>query len=310
VTGFGKRRNNWEFSTSLTQELMSRVSAEIAYYRRAQGNFLATDNLKVTPADYDPYCVTAPMDPRLPGGGGNKICGLYDLNPSKFGPAFTDNVVTFADHYGKQIEVFNGVDMSVNARISGSLSLTGGVATGNTHTNSCADPMIPLITGVFQVNSSQKQYCDANTSFLTQAKLSGSYTLPWQDIQIGGVLQNLPGQQILATWNVVSSQAEGLGRAFSGGGSRPVELIEPGTQYTPRRTQIDLRLSKAFRLGAKRVQLMADIYNLTNSNASVGATSNAGEPPAAINTTYGSAWLTPRNILQARYVKFGAQLTF
>jgi hypothetical protein len=36
----------------------------------------------------------------------------------------------------------------------------------------------------------------------------------------------------------------------------------------------------------------------------------AGEPPAAINTTYGSAWLKPLNILQARYVKFGAQLTF
>jgi hypothetical protein len=90
-----------------------------------------------------------------------------------------------------------------------------------------------------------------------------------------------------------------------------VQLIEPGTMYTPRRTQIDLRLSRSFKVGGtKRVQVMADIYNLTNSNASVGATSNAGEPPAAINTTYGSAWLSPRNILQARYVKFGAQLNF
>ena len=40
------------------------------------------------------------------------------------------------------------------------------------------------------------------------------------------------------------------------------------------------------------------------------ATSNAGEPPAAINTTYGSAWLKPLNVLQARYLKFGAQFTF
>ena len=53
---------------------------------------------------------------------------------------------------------------------------------------------------------------------------------------------------------------------------------------------------------------MADIFNAFNSNAAVGATSNAGEPPAAINTTYGSAWLRPLNILQARYVKFGAQI--
>ena len=58
---------------------------------------------------------------------------------------------------------------------------------------------------------------------------------------------------------------------------------------------------------------MADIFNAFNSNAAVGATSNAGEPPAAINTTYSpttSTWLKPLNILQARYVKFGAQFNF
>jgi hypothetical protein len=90
-----------------------------------------------------------------------------------------------------------------------------------------------------------------------------------------------------------------------------VPLIEPGTEFTPRRTQIDLRVSKSIRMGGtRRLQVMADIFNLTNSNAAVGATSNAGEPPAAIITTYGSAWLRPLNVLQARYVKFGAQFVF
>jgi hypothetical protein len=59
---------------------------------------------------------------------------------------------------------------------------------------------------------------------------------------------------------------------------------------------------------------MLDIFNAFNSNAAVGATSNAGEPPAAINTTFStganSAWLKPLNILQAKYFKVGAQLTF
>ena len=63
-------------------------------------------------------------------------------------------------------------------------------------------------------------------------------------------------------------------------------------------------------MGAKKLQLMADVFNLTNSNAAVGATSNAGEPPASLITTYGSAWLRPLNVLQARYMKFGMQLTF
>jgi hypothetical protein len=90
-----------------------------------------------------------------------------------------------------------------------------------------------------------------------------------------------------------------------------VPLVKPGTMYTPRRTQVDLRISKSLKLaGTQKLQVMADIFNAFNSNAAVGATSNAGEPPAAINTTYGSAWLKPLNILQARYVKIGAQFMF
>ena len=58
------------------------------------------------------------------------------------------------------------------------------------------------------------------------------------------------------------------------------------------------------------VKLMADAFNAFNSTAAVGATSHTGEPPTAIDTTYGPAWLKPLKVLQARYVKIGTQLTF
>jgi hypothetical protein len=84
--------------------------------------------------------------------------------------------------------------------------------------------------------------------------------------------------------------------------------------YTPRRTQVDLRISKAVRLaGSRRLQAMVDIFNAFNSNAAVGATSQAGDPPPAINTTYSAGsteWLKPFNILQGRYMKVGLQVTF
>jgi hypothetical protein len=326
ITGFDKRRNNWEVSTTLSHELMPRVSAEVSYFRRAQGHFTTIDNLDVGPSDFTSYCVTAPRDDRLPSGGGNQICGLYDISAAKFGLA-ANNLSTYVDKLGgRQIEVFNGVDVAVNARLRSDLFVTGGYATGNTHFNNCdafvdnpktgfgiataaAYPATPGTGTVFA-------YCNYNTSWLSQIKATGSYTLPWQQIQIGGVLQNLPGQMVLAFWNITQADvaANGsLGRALAGGAntSRVVPLIEPGTQYTPRRTQLDLRVAKTFTMrGAQKLQLMADIFNAFNSNAAVGATSNAGEPPAAINTTYGSAWLKPLNILQARYVKIGAQLTF
>ena len=329
IHGFDRRRNNWEVSTTLSHELASRVSAEVSYFRRAQGHFTTTDNLDVAPTDFSQYCVTAPTDSRLPNGGGYQICGLYDITPTKFGLA-SNNLVRFVDNTGKQTEVFNGVDVAMNARLRAGVFLTGGIATGNTHFNVCdafvdnpqtgfglsaaaAAAGTPPTPGTGSVFS----YCDFDTSWLTQVKLTGSYTLPWQQIQIGAVMQNLPGQQILAQWNITQADATaGLGHPLSGGAntSRVVPLIKPGTMYTPRRTQLDVRVSKSVTLsGSRKVQVMMDLFNALNSNAAVGATSNAGEPPAAINTTYSpttTTWLRPLNILQARYVKFGAQLTF
>jgi len=313
ITGFGNRRANWEVTAGITQEIMSRLSVDVSYYRRMQRNFTTTDNLDVAPSDFSPYCVNAPRDSRLPGGGGQQICGLFDIAPAKFGVA-TNNVVKRTEQLNvRQDEVFDGVDVAFSARLGRGVFLNGGVATGRTRFNQC-EAFVDNPATVFGLSGSTFSYCDFTSGLLTQAKVNGSYTLPWQEIQIAGVLQNLPGQQILAQWPITQAEAAAgtLGRPLSGGAntSRVVPLIKPGTMFTPRRTQIDLRVSKSFRMGSRRLQLMADVFNLTNSNASVGATSNAGEPPAALITTFGSAWLRPLNVLQARYAKFGAQLTF
>ena len=159
-------------------------------------------------------------------------------------------------------------------------------------------------------------YCDFDTSWLTQLKITGSYTLPWQEIQIGGVLQNLPGQQITAQWNITQADADRPR-------PRPVGRRQHVARRAAHQTGDDVHAAPDASGSAgleelqtviglrKRLQVMADIFNAFNSNAAVGATSNAGEPPAAINhRPTDSAWLKPLNILQARYVKFGAQFTF
>ncbi len=235
----------------------------------------------------------------------------------------TNNTVAHVENVGgTQHETFDGVDVAINARLA-DVTLTGGFATGNTSFDTCGS-YVDNPAATFGLGAAANtpgtgtvfSYCKYQTSWLTQAKLTGSYVLPWQEIQLGAVVQNLPGQQILANWAITQADVAAtgtLGRPLSGGAntSRTVPLIEPGTMYTPRRTQVDLRLGKTFKAGgSRRVQGMVDIFNLTNSNAAVGATSNAGEPPAAINTTFGGAWLKPLNILQARYFKFGVQFNF
>ena len=55
IKGYGRRGYNWDFTTEIQHELATGWSITAGYYRNWFGNFLATDNTLVTPADYDPY---------------------------------------------------------------------------------------------------------------------------------------------------------------------------------------------------------------------------------------------------------------
>ena len=135
LIGFGNRGYNWQGSASIQHELRPGLAVNVAYFRTWYGNFTATDNLAVGPTDYDPYCITSPVNAGLPDGGGSQICGLYDITPAQFGKV--DNLVTQAEHYGKQTEVYNGVDVTLNARVGAGVVLSG-AQHRRTVTDNCA----------------------------------------------------------------------------------------------------------------------------------------------------------------------------
>ena len=60
------------------------VAVNIGYFRRWFGNFAVTNNTGLTAADFEKFSVTAPSDPRLPGGGGYVVGELYNVTPAKF----------------------------------------------------------------------------------------------------------------------------------------------------------------------------------------------------------------------------------
>ena len=135
IHGYGRRGYNWDFSTEIQRELRPGWSITGGYYRNWFGNFLVTDNTLVTPADFDPYCITAPIDARLPGGGGYPVCGLHDIKPEKFGQV--NSVVTRAKHFGEQQLVNDFFSVSLNARLRADLQFGAGVDTGRTVNDLC-----------------------------------------------------------------------------------------------------------------------------------------------------------------------------
>jgi hypothetical protein len=285
--GWFKRPKEWEYSASIQQQLAAHVSAEVGYYRRVNGNFTATDNLDVTPADFDPYCVTAPSDPKLPGGGGYQVCGLYDVKPAKFGKA--SNQVVFLDNSQKRI--YNGVDLSMRAKMPG-LYLSGGASVGSIATEDCT-----------VIDSPQKVFCQSSTPWLPTVNISTSYTLPWWSMAVGATFLSFPGPEITALYNVPSASIESsLGRPLSAGAraTAAVPLVKPGTMYGDRRNQLDLRLSKKLRfVGRRELEVMGDLYNALNAN-----------PVTEQNNTYGPQWQRPIGILIGRIAKVGAQFRF
>ena len=133
LNGWNIREFTWDLGVSVQQQLAPRVSVTVGYVRRVWGNFTVTDNRAVGPADFDPFTLTAPANPRLQGGG-NYIVTAYDVKEARFGQ--TDNFVTFASNYGKQTEHYNGVDVNVAARLRG-VTVMGGFTTGQKATNNC-----------------------------------------------------------------------------------------------------------------------------------------------------------------------------
>jgi hypothetical protein len=272
---------------------MPALSVNVAYVRRAYGNFTAVDNLDVTPADYSPFCITAPADSRLPDGGGSQICDLYDLNPNKRG--LVHNYTTFASEFGDQSETFNGIDVGVNVRLPGRATLSGGIASGTS--NNTGNALRNSTSSCFVIDTPQLRFCEIDVPWLTQAKVLGTVVLPW-DINLGGSLQSTPGNEITAAYTVSSAQVTGLGRPLTNG-TFTVPLIQPGSMFNDRVLQLDLRASKSFRLQGMRIRAMLDVGNLTNASTVL-----------LQNNTYGANWQRPTYILPGRIFKPSVEVTF
>ena len=100
MQGWGVRPGDWQIGATLQHEVLPRVSMEVGYIRRWLQNFTVTDNRAQAATDFGPFSVTAPLDPRLPGGGGYVVSGLFNANPNV--SALTDNYRTYAPDYGNQ----------------------------------------------------------------------------------------------------------------------------------------------------------------------------------------------------------------
>jgi hypothetical protein len=293
LNGFGKRGYNWEASFQVQQQLNQRLAVTAGYSRRSFGGTTSTQNVALgrdPSVHYNPYCVTLPVDSRLPDNGGNQLCGFYDVTAAMRG--VVQNFVTHTSHFGERKEMYNGLDLTFNARFANGGQVSGGPSTGRTAIDTC-----------YVVNSPQELlFCDVTPPFQAIWKIMGVQPLPWWGLQVSGAFQSLPGAEILTTYEATNAEiVPTLRRNLSAGATATVSLpiTKPGTMYARRWNQLDVRASKIFRVGDVRMLGNFDMFNVFNSDGVL-----------SVNDRYGPLWQRPTGLIAPRLVRLGLQVDF
>ena len=113
---------------------------------------------------------------------------------------------TLASKYGEWYQYFNGVDITLNLRTQGGLTLQGGTSTGQNVADNCdvrenlPELSVGIGAGLVGSNVSMTSpYCHVAYGWLTQLRGLGSYVIPKIDTQVSAVFQSKPGRYSLPT---------------------------------------------------------------------------------------------------------------
>jgi hypothetical protein len=319
LTGWGVRENDWQWGVTVQQEVMPRVSVEIGYARRWFKGVTVTDNLSRTPSAYDSYVVTAPTDPRLPGGGGYPI-RLYTPNVATQSLA-AQNYITFETDFGpEQTNYWHGVDFTLNARTRWGLTFSGGTSTGRSVTDECATVVL--------IDSPDPRNCHDADPFQTTLRGLATYMIPKVGVLVSGTVRSQPVVERVANYNLPNSPTSPacapnpsacitlqglLGRLPTGTtatGTQTINLIDNDHRLysDERRTQVDMRFAKVFRFGSRRADIGVDLANLLNTNYTT--TWDNTYQYSIGNTANGGTWNNPTAIFAPRFVRLNFTFDF
>jgi hypothetical protein len=306
--GWGVRRSEWQFGLGVQHELLPRLSAEVTYNRRKYSNLTDSDTV-LQGCDYyatqaaqgtisgedwqtcangwlnytDPtglrdfYGLVAPIDPRLPGGGGYLIRGLTTNAEVGSLPGGQGSVTLVRE----ELEyTWAGVDTNFVLRARGGLRLSGGTSTGRSLRDICfVTTDSPNVKG--RDGSGGGGGCNIWRPFQTNVRANASYTIPWVDVLTGVVFQYRPGTERSANLTYSNTDAvwepgdaDRAGTEFFGnnGTSTTAEtnLLDWGELYGEGLRLWDLNFAKNIRFAGKRVNFGVQVYNLFNSDGATG----------------------------------------
>jgi len=145
------------------------------------------------------------------------------------------------------------------------------------------------------------------------AKLSGLYQLPW-GFDISGTVNAREGWKIPHYFTMELVPGEVPNPAFT---SATIYTQNISADALPTFANVTLRLEKRIPVGAGRLFLMADVFNLFNSSvanraydAYMGDTIWSGAPGAQVDNSYNATYRRLSEVLNPRIIRLGARFEF
>ncbi|HEY7290784.1 MAG TPA: TonB-dependent receptor [Vicinamibacterales bacterium] len=210
-------------------------------------------------------------------------------------------------------QTYKGIELTATKRLSNHWQVLAGYTYAHTswvnftvpnlttpNPNSAIDMNGPVVTNAY--SSTAGQTGDRPQQF----KLTGSYTLPWYDIDLAA---NFRSQSGIALTRYISTPAT-VGGAFN------VNVGPVGALRLDPVTTLDLRVGKVFKFGPRALETAMDLYNLFNANTAWDARAGSG----TLNFLYGGVaggpvntlpqFGSPAQVLAPRIIRFSAAFRF
>ncbi len=297
-----QRQGDTEITATISHQLLPRLSVTAGWYHRTYQDLRQMDRTLIATSDYSSFPTPMPdisRDATLVGViDPNEVLTVYNLNAAKRSVFNTAGV----DKNVNDQSVYDGLDVTFNARLAGGTTLFGSWTTERNVSAFCSSddnpngpPVADLYTGASVSNGGR--FCDQgafDVPFTHQFKLAGAYTIQWVGVDVGAIVQSYAG---LARTITYQPQAN----LFPGGRTNAETIIlnEPGSLFYPRYNQVDLNLKKNFRYGSKTFSGQIDFFNLLNGNAIFARQDAVGNSLGDVTT-----------ILQGRLIRLAFQMKF
>jgi hypothetical protein len=324
LNGWGVRPSDYQSTITLQHEVIPRVSADFSYTHRTFHGFFVTDDLTRRGdinSYYETYTLTAPLDPRLPDGGGYPIT-RYLPTPAALAVAPQRYLMREKDLGAERDSSWDGFAVTLNARLRNGLTTQIGTSTGRGKVNTCEVNVrynqVNAATGA--IAGPDPRGCNDVEPWQTTVRGLASYTIPRIDVLVSGVVRAQPEALLAGTasttaqWQVPNSVIiAALGHSHPSLSPTGITVVPLGHNdrriYSgERRTQVDMRFAKVMRFGRTRTDIGVDLYNLLNTNYT--NTFNTTYSYLTDNTPRPAGWSTPTGIINPRFVRVNFTVSY